>query len=60
MGDDAAAKGKTDAWGALEYLPGFGGHFCSEALPNALPKGQNNPQKVRLVSVLLPLQIGSF
>jgi homogentisate 1,2-dioxygenase len=36
-----------DAWSALEYLPGFGGHFCSEALPNALPKGQNNPQQVR-------------
>lgn len=37
----------TDAaWDSLSYLPGFGNDFCSEALPNALPKGQNNPQKV--------------
>ncbi|RLN74879.1 hypothetical protein BBJ28_00005294 [Nothophytophthora sp. Chile5] len=44
-----AAGGKSGraAWDALTYLPGFGGHFCSEALPNALPVGQNNPQRVR-------------
>lgn len=29
----------------LKYLSGFGNHFSSEALPNALPVGQNNPQK---------------
>jgi hypothetical protein len=34
-------------WDTLSYLPGFGNGFCSEALPDALPKGQNNPQKVR-------------
>ncbi|CDH58811.1 homogentisate-dioxygenase [Lichtheimia corymbifera JMRC:FSU:9682] len=27
------------------YLEGFGNHFVSEALPDALPKGQNTPQK---------------
>jgi len=27
----------------LEYLPGFGNEHESEALPNSLPKGQNNP-----------------
>jgi homogentisate 1,2-dioxygenase len=26
-------------------LAGFGNHFESEALPGALPKGQNSPQK---------------
>jgi len=28
---------------ALEYLSGFGNHFSSEAVPGALPVGQNNP-----------------
>lgn len=46
------AKKATD-WDALEYLPGFGGHFCSEALPQALPKGQNNPQKVQSLGTFL-------
>ncbi|KAI9906096.1 hypothetical protein PsorP6_014014 [Peronosclerospora sorghi] len=32
-------------WDSLSYLPGFGNDFSSEALPDALPKGQNNPQK---------------
>lgn len=27
------------------YHEGFGNHFSSEALPDALPKGQNTPQK---------------
>uniref|UniRef100_A0A7S3PH04 homogentisate 1,2-dioxygenase n=1 Tax=Aplanochytrium stocchinoi TaxID=215587 RepID=A0A7S3PH04_9STRA len=27
------------------YNRGFDAYVCSEALPNALPKGQNNPQK---------------
>ncbi|HSP33731.1 MAG TPA: homogentisate 1,2-dioxygenase [Thermoanaerobaculia bacterium] len=30
----------------LEYLSGFGNEFASEALPGALPAGQNSPQKV--------------
>ncbi|KAF4321843.1 hypothetical protein BBO99_00003933 [Phytophthora kernoviae] len=45
---DATTKPQIEpskSWDALPYLPGFGNHFCSEALPNALPKGQNNPQK---------------
>jgi homogentisate 1,2-dioxygenase len=28
-----------------QYLTGFGNHFSSEALPNTLPQGQNNPQQ---------------
>jgi len=27
------------------YLSGFGNHFSSEAIPDTLPKNQNNPQK---------------
>jgi homogentisate 1,2-dioxygenase len=30
---------------ALAYLTGFGGHFESEAVPGALPKGRNSPQR---------------
>jgi len=29
-----------------QYQSGFGNHFSSEALPGALPVGQNSPQKV--------------
>ena len=29
----------------LDYLTGFGGHFASEAVPGALPKGRNSPQQ---------------
>lgn len=28
----------------LQYQSGFGNEFQSEAIPGALPKGQNNPQ----------------
>jgi homogentisate 1,2-dioxygenase len=31
---------------ALQYLSGFGSHHESEAVPGALPQGQNSPQKV--------------
>jgi len=27
----------------LTYGEGFGNHVCTEALPGALPKGQNSP-----------------
>ena len=30
---------------ALQYMTGFGGHFESEAVPGALPKGRNSPQR---------------
>ncbi len=30
---------------SLDYLTGFGNQFSSEALPGALPVGQNSPQK---------------
>jgi homogentisate 1,2-dioxygenase len=29
----------------LHYLTGFGGHFESEAVPGALPRGRNSPQR---------------
>lgn len=29
---------------SLQYQPGFGNHFSTEALPGALPLGQNSPQ----------------
>ncbi|MCA0343507.1 MAG: homogentisate 1,2-dioxygenase, partial [Proteobacteria bacterium] len=30
---------------SLKYMPGFGNDFETEALPGALPQGQNSPQK---------------
>ncbi|MBS0364253.1 MAG: homogentisate 1,2-dioxygenase [Proteobacteria bacterium] len=27
------------------YMPGFGNHFATEALPGALPEGRNSPQR---------------
>jgi len=30
----------------LQYQSGFGNHFATEAVPGALPVGQNSPQKV--------------
>src|ERR1700693_2461102 len=30
----------------LRYQSGFGNEFSSEALPGALPEGQNSPQRV--------------
>src|SRR5271157_2226821 len=32
--------------GELHYQSGFGSEFASEALPGALPQGQNSPQRV--------------
>ncbi len=29
----------------IQYLSGFGSEFATEALPGALPEGQNNPQE---------------
>jgi homogentisate 1,2-dioxygenase len=34
-----------DSTPVLDYLSGFGNEFASEALPGALPVGQNSPQK---------------
>lgn len=31
---------------AVSYQSGFGNHFSSEAMPGALPSGQNSPQRV--------------
>ena len=30
---------------ALQYQPGFGNHFVSEAVAGALPVGRNSPQR---------------
>jgi homogentisate 1,2-dioxygenase len=30
----------------LQYQSGFGNEFATEALPGALPQGQNSPQRV--------------
>jgi homogentisate 1,2-dioxygenase len=35
----------TNASNELHYLTGFGGSFESEAVPGALPKGRNSPQR---------------
>ena len=33
---------------SLKYQPGFGNEFTTEALPGALPQGQNSPQRAPL------------
>ena len=51
---DTAARNKTSARRSagvntvadLRYQSGFGGELATEALPGALPQGQNSPQKV--------------
>ena len=35
----------TSATNVLQYLTGFGGQFETEAVPGALPKGRNSPQR---------------
>jgi homogentisate 1,2-dioxygenase len=40
----AAAAATAAVTAAPKYLSGFGGHAESEALPGALPRGQNSPQ----------------
>jgi homogentisate 1,2-dioxygenase len=37
----ASVEAKVEKY---RYLPGFGSHFSSEAVPGALPIGQNSPQ----------------
>jgi len=37
---------------ALRYMTGFGGHFESEAIEGALPKGRNSPQRPHSDSTL--------
>lgn len=48
MGDQessnkALESGPSSSWDDLKYLSGFGNHLSSEALPGALPLGQNSP-----------------
>ena len=35
----------ANATNEIHYLTGFGGHFETEAVPGALPKGRNSPQR---------------
>ncbi len=35
----------ANATSEIHYLTGFGGHFETEAVPGALPKGRNSPQR---------------
>ncbi|HVS77177.1 MAG TPA: homogentisate 1,2-dioxygenase [Steroidobacteraceae bacterium] len=44
MSTAIAADGSAPP-GPLEYLQGFGNHFATEALPGALPRGRNSPQR---------------
>ena len=39
---DSAARAAIQA---VQYMPGFGNDFETEALPDALPQGMNSPQK---------------
>src|ERR1700751_950374 len=39
-------EGNAKAGATLRYQAGFAGEFVNEALPGALPEGQNSPQKV--------------
>jgi homogentisate 1,2-dioxygenase len=41
---NGAAGSRKSGGDALKYLSGFGNEFASEALPGALPIGQNSPQ----------------
>jgi homogentisate 1,2-dioxygenase len=41
-GSEPASKAQDSA---LQYQPGFGNQFVTEALPGALPMGANSPQK---------------
>ncbi len=36
---------QVSAAAGVRYMPGFGNDFETEALPGALPQGQNSPQK---------------
>jgi homogentisate 1,2-dioxygenase len=45
IGLDEASRDVCKAPAPLRYLAGFGAHHASEAVPGALPKGQNQPQR---------------
>lgn len=46
--EKAAKESSRSAEFKLQYQSGFNNHFESEAVPGALPKGQNSPQKAPL------------
>ncbi|MEI9997474.1 MAG: homogentisate 1,2-dioxygenase [Rhizomicrobium sp.] len=41
---DLKSASGGDAFPHGDFVSGFGGHFATEALPGALPEGQNSPQ----------------
>ncbi|ROT67944.1 Homogentisate 1,2-dioxygenase [Penaeus vannamei] len=44
FGSERRARAFAMSKEELKYLSGFGSEFATEALPGALPEGQNNPQ----------------
>jgi len=46
MAPEFGESAKTTLKAEMRYLSGFGNHHNSEAKEGALPRGQNNPQKV--------------
>ena len=44
-GAKAPSAARAAARPVTAYLAGFGNHFATEALPGALPQGQNSPQR---------------
>ena len=51
MADGSKVKNTDTQWTQATpagYMPGFGNDFETEALPGALPAGQNSPQRTRL------------
>ncbi len=45
---ESPAREASEETDALRYLAGFGNHHASEAVPGALPEGQNSPQRAPL------------
>lgn len=45
VSESASVRGTPQSGTATGYMPGFGNDFETEALPGALPQGQNSPQK---------------
>jgi homogentisate 1,2-dioxygenase len=48
MSDPVREAPTRSSESVLQYQTGFGNEFASEALPGALPEGQNSPQRVGL------------
>ncbi|MBO0878781.1 MAG: homogentisate 1,2-dioxygenase, partial [Pseudonocardia sp.] len=44
----AADAAEPGPFAGLRYLPGFGSHHVTEAVPGAVPRGRNSPQRAPL------------